>query len=436
VQTLKTRGDGHLQRLEHEVLVQAEGDTPQLEPARHGGTPAGLTLFKVLGDDVCKLAPMFETDVMRTHRMLHHAGVSVEVALDIGEIRAGSASTELFEIEFELKRGPVSGLIAMADRWAQRHALWLDTRSKAERGDQLARGFTCGPHVLAGNPALKPGMDADSALREIVKSCLAQILPNASEIAAGVGRPEHLHQARVGLRRLRSALRVFADWSTEVDPNWQVALASLFTSLGSARDRDALAASLLPELRLAGAPLWDLPADLASEDAGEALCACDCVRLLLALTNFAHGFALPPMLSPGATTAHAEGKLRDLVRPHLGKLHRQVTRDAVHFLNAEDEMRHRTRKRLKRLRYCVEFTASLYRSASVQRYLARLRPAQDALGEYNDLTVAAAAFRKQLAHDPRAWFALGWLAARREQLLETAARALTALAATPGFWSK
>ena len=34
---------------------------------------------------------------------------------------------------------------------------------------------------------------------------------------------------------------------------------SLFGQLGAARDRDALAASLLPALRQAGAPLFELP---------------------------------------------------------------------------------------------------------------------------------------------------------------------------------
>jgi CHAD domain-containing protein len=117
-------------------------------------------------------------------------------------------------------------------------------------------------------------------------------------------------------------------------------------------------------------------------------------------------------------------------------MHRQLKKDAAVFLTLDDTLRHRTRKRLKRLRYCVEFVASLYRAKDVRRYLARLRPAQDALGQYNDLTVAEAAFRGQLEHDARVWFALGWLAARRTQLLQEAARALEELARAPSFWQR
>ncbi len=37
-------------------------------------------------------------------------------------------------------------------------------------------------------------------------------------IADGVADAEHIHQARVSLRRLRSALHHFATWSDELNP--------------------------------------------------------------------------------------------------------------------------------------------------------------------------------------------------------------------------
>ena len=51
-------------------------------------------------------------------------------------------------------------------------------------------------------------------------------------------------------------------------------------------------------------------------------------------------------------------------------------------------------------------------SAIRARYLARLRPAQDALGDFNDEAVAHALYREATAHDASAWFAVGWFAAR------------------------
>jgi len=143
VQTLKGRGDGLMQRLEHEVAVPGALRTPPaLDLARHAGTPAGDALAKVLGEEgAAQLGVLFETDVTRTLRLVRHEGAQVEVALDIGHLRAGEAQAALSEIEFELKRGPAAGLIALAARWAERHGLWLDVRTKAERGDRLARGL-------------------------------------------------------------------------------------------------------------------------------------------------------------------------------------------------------------------------------------------------------------------------------------------------------
>ena len=429
VQTLKGRGDGLMQRVEHEVALPGALRTPPaLDLARHAGTPAGDALAKVLGEEgAAQLGVLFETDVTRTLRLVRHEGAQVEVALDIGLLRAGEAQAALSEIEFELKRGPPAGLIALAARWAERHGLWLDVRTKAERGDRLARGVAVDKPTGSQAPDLRPEQSPDAALRAIVAACLAQILPNASDVAAGVGTPDHLHQTRVGVRRLRSALREFGDWSPAHDASWETRLSALFDVLGAARDRDVLSAALLPALRSAGAPMADLPPESGAADAAGAALR-EAAPLWLSLVAFAHGQALPP--------AEGDAPLLERVRPRLKRLHRQVTGDAERFETLDDALRHRTRKRLKRLRYCIEFVASLYGEKAVKRYLKALRPAQEALGHYNDVVVAEHAFRERLAEDPRAWFALGWLAGQRMQLLREATRALTALSKAPRFWKE
>ncbi len=281
-------------------------------------------------------------------------------------------------------------------------------------------------------PALRADLSADAALRAMVGACLAQILPNVANLAGGVGEAEHLHQARVGLRRLRSALRVFGDGSAAVDAAWQPALAELFAHLGSARDQDVLAGTWLPALRAAGAPdLFEGSAAAdetgAGDTVGEALRAPACGLLLLDLMAFAHGAA-------EAADRPSAQPLAEHARLLVEHLHRQLTKDAAEFLSGDDSRRHRTRKRLKRLRYAVELLSSTCRPKAVKRYLARLRPAQEALGLYNDLTLAEAAFRRRLEHDPCAWFALGWLAAQRQKLLADAAEALAELPRSARLW--
>ena len=239
----------------------------------------------------------------------------------------------------------------------------------------------------------------------------------------------------MGLRRLRSALRDFGSLAgpdaLAASDEWQAQIGELFALLGAARDRDALREGLLPRLAEAGAPLAELPPDEGqAEDPGAVLRERGCNRLWLAVLAYVH--TPPPAREAGPAQAPLAAQLGALLR----QLRRRVTRDAGDFEQLDDAGQHRTRKRLKRLRYGAEFCSSLYPAKAMARYLALLRPAQDALGEAHDLVVARALFERQVAADPRAWFVLGWLAARRPAVQAQCGEALARLAARKGFWRR
>lgn len=425
VQTVKGAGDGPIARLEHEVVLGASRDAPPLDPSRHDGTPEGDALAAALGTDAARLALCFETDVWRTRRELREGGARIELAQDIGTIRTGASVLPLAEVEFELLHGGVDVLVAVARRWASRHGLWLDTRSKALRGHLLAAGSAAEPAVKSSTPLLEVHNDPDAALRCIVRSALAQILPNASALAGGGAGPEHLHQARIGLRRLLAALREFGAWSDAVDGQWAIDARQVFGELGRARDRDAIASALSPALREAGAPLWQLSAEAAVADAGAVFRAPAATQCLLGLIGFACTTAAPPTDERPA--------LKELAQARLGRLHRQVHRAGKGFALQDSASRHRARKRLKRLRYCAEFTSALWPERAWAAYSERLRRAQDALGAMQDNAVAEPLYRAEAERDPRAWFAVGWLVACREVLVAEAGRALRNLGKTPKF---
>ena len=63
--------------------------------------------------------------------------------------------------------------------------------------------------------------------------------------------------------------------------------------------------------------------------------------------------------------------------------------------------RHRTRKRVKRLRYNVEFLQSLFPEKEIKRYLKALKPLQETLGHYNDLFVIESLYRPYAKNIPR-----------------------------------
>ena len=431
VQTLKGAGDHAMVRLEHEVpLGSARGPVPVVDPSRHDGTPAGALLASVLGDEGAGgLTELYRTDVLRTRRRLRTRGGTVELAFDAGEIRAGRRLWPVCELEIELVGGSPAAVIEVARRWVRRHGVWLDVRTKAERGDRLARGVDAGEPVKATPLALTAGATVEAAWRAMLGNCLAQVLPNASEVAGGAARPEHLHQLRVGLRRLRSGLRLFEGWIDPApEPGVVEAVSRLFSSLGDARDADVQAA-LMPELQAAGAP--PLPALRGGKgvDPVELLREPDTTLLWLDLLAW--------LVAPTPADEQRDAPPR-LIRPlaarRLKRWHGQVAEAAARFDSLADEERHRLRKRVKRLRYSIEFAGALFPARRVERYLQRLRPAQESLGHFNDVVVAQAGWRERADDDPRAWFAVGWLAAQRGAVLAECRTTLAPLLDVPKFW--
>jgi inorganic triphosphatase YgiF len=183
-------------------VLLSTGDTPVLDIARHDGTPAGERLRDLLAaaGPGQPLVERYATRVHRTHRLLRSGGAVIELALDEGEVRAGERQTPLCEIEFELVSGPPAALLAVAGRWAGRHGLVLDMRSKSELGHTLAAGLPGSPPILARR--LQPAPDAAALLAQALRPVLA----NASQIAAGWSTPDHGQQLHRALRRLRRLL--------------------------------------------------------------------------------------------------------------------------------------------------------------------------------------------------------------------------------------
>lgn len=186
VQTLKGRGADPMQRLEHNAALEAPpGELlPQPLLARHAGTPVGEALLARLAADggaAPSLDVQYRTDFERLACALHQGGSRIEVALDRGEIRAGGRALPIAELELELLEGSVADLLDLARTLLPRHGLWLDVRSKAERGDRLARGA---PPGLAELPQPSAGL-ADWVDR---------LLTLAAPLQAGEGSAAHLER--------------------------------------------------------------------------------------------------------------------------------------------------------------------------------------------------------------------------------------------------
>ena len=131
IQTLKTRGefvDGAHRRQEWEWPLI--GTT--LNMGLIADTPVGQSV------NLARLQPVFETNFQRRVVMIEQGESLVEVAIDSGEIVADGQSRPLSEVEFELKAGDASLLLAWARRLADEVPVFLNLVSKAEQGYYLA----------------------------------------------------------------------------------------------------------------------------------------------------------------------------------------------------------------------------------------------------------------------------------------------------------
>lgn len=421
VQALKTAGAGALERFEHEV----ERPDASPDPAAHAGTAPGRQLLALLDaarQDGVEAGVRFQTRVRRLARRVRTRGAVVEIALDEGRLLAGGATRRLCEVEFELVSGSPAAMLALAERWRARFGLVLDPRHKAERGHGLACGRPDAPLRKAAQPRHAKGATPTEALGAVLDECLDHVSRNVVALAEGdpAQRGEHVHQCRVGIRRLRSALKAFAGWVAEPPPALVDGLRRLFAALGTARDRDVLGSGVAAELALAGAPPLALPGDADAADPAALARVGDTQRLLLAWITWRTGLA-PDDAAPAEP-------LKRRVRQRLRRWHRRLAAAAQAFDTLDDAALHALRKRVKRQRYAVEFFMPLLPRKAAARHRRALAAAQQSLGRINDLAVARAAYQGLVARDPAAWFAVGWLTARLAEARDRAREELGALA--------
>ncbi len=433
VQTAKGPTSDMLERLEHNANLptQSAGAVPALDLSRHRGTPVGKAIGKALrlkGDESYpSLELLYGTDIQRISRRVAHGSSVVEIALDQGRVFANGHSQPVCELEVELKEGSPLDAVELAHRWCAAHGLWISTIAKSMKGQRLRSAVPFGDATWAVAAKYARHASIDDMLRAVVQTCLSQILPNASELASGSNHPDHVHQLRVGIRRLRTALRELGGLTDAIDPAWEGVLVQTFRALGAHRDNSHLALVLQPQLLAAGGPeiRFDY-VDGKVPDAGETVRSPDFQATLLSLLGFVQREALEAVDKPGA--------LKKAVSHRLDKLHRRALRDGKKFLELSEDHQHGVRKRLKRLRYLMEFSAPLYSAGKVKDMATALKPVQDALGEYNDELMALHAWRALAADDSNAWFGIGWLTARKQPNAKRCFKEIKAFADIKPFW--
>ncbi|MBS1187656.1 MAG: inorganic triphosphatase [Burkholderiaceae bacterium] len=273
---------------------------------------------------------------------------------------------------------------------------------------------TSGVAVVAQTLTLPARATVAQGLQQMVANCMMQIRGNEAGVVSGYA-PECVHQMRVGLRRLNSALKLFRDL-VPCPPELLLELSWIRRELGAARDWEVLAHETLAEVPAMVpdglAPLRQAIANRAGGSRRRVAAAVKSPRYLQCIEVFENWVA---------GMAHDDSALLNAPLAAYAKLvlkrqHAQLIRRGAKLRHADAERRHRMRIAAKKMRYAAEFFQSLCAPTKTRAYIKALAGLQTVMGELNDIVVAEELLRQlvkrqQLLADG-AWFVRGYLAGR------------------------
>ena len=413
-------------------------------------TKPGLRAF--LESRQAELQPVFTTDFTRTSWTIERAGAIVEIALDRGKITEGLAEGEarkprhqsLCELELELLDGKTpDALFELAIELAADIPLHPEIASKAERGFVLADQSLRLP-VKALASSVDAAQSPADAFRAIALTCLLQLQKNEAGAIAG-DNPEYVHQARVAIRRLRSAFRLFAPalapaFIDVYAPRWS----KLAHQLGGARDWDVFLTETLAPLEEAFPGDPDLAVLRARGEAakakvqvsaGKALTQTQYSQLLLAFAAALFRVEPPTIALPGKK----KSVLRKFAKRRLAKRGAMIEALLAEHGKMNAERRHELRIAFKKLRYALDFFAPILPRKRLEKYQASLAQIQDLLGNLNDQVTASRLIREiHLKSHPKgepAPLTRGWIAGRTQLLLLALSSELRKFAALKQPWA-
>jgi triphosphatase len=452
-QTIKKRGNrsvGLFERNEWECNV-ADG-RPNLDAAQN--TPLAPLLTNKLRRN---LKPLFETRVHRRSYPIRRHRSEIQLTVDKGKVKAAGQSSPLCEIELELKKGEPADLFELAGAIGKLVPVALASKSKAGRGYDLIAVDDPGP--VKGEPiALTADVTWAMALRIIARACLYQIAANEHSVQRG--DPEGVHQMRIGVRRLRTAISLFkgilAGGQTEA---MKLELKWLTGELGPARELDVFVKrAVTKESNANGPSLGAVAKDFrkrrrqAFERAAEAVASLRFRQLIL---DAAAWIAI-------GEWARNEDELRrsmrerpspDAAAEELARRQKKIRKQGKHLAELDPQRFHKLRIRAKKIRYAAEFFADVFPSKKSARrrdkFVVALKAMQDALGDINDIRVHESlaeqtikppiGARKRGDRGARRAFAAGRLygseSARLAPVMQDAERAFAAFAKVASFWS-
>jgi triphosphatase len=154
------------------------------------------------------LKPRFRTRFSRISHQFKDDSCTTRTSFDEGHIEATGRSELISEVEFKLRDGSLGSYTKECLAFLDRVPAALLAENKAARGYRLASGeLPCA--VKAPHFAIPWDLPLPEAILRILRHSLQHFLDNHPAVTLS-GAPESIHQMRVAMRRLRSAIRMFS----------------------------------------------------------------------------------------------------------------------------------------------------------------------------------------------------------------------------------
>ncbi len=378
------------------------------------------------------------------------SGAQVELAFDLGEIRAGPPRMPVCEVELELLSGTPDCLFTLARQIAETVPVSIGLRSKAARGYALMLGTPARP-VKGVRPRVDQTETVETVFAQVIGSGLKQTLANEPAIL----ETHHMggvHQMRVGLRRLRAALGLFRHTFGRqyLGPIADEAK-TVATRLGKVRDLDVLVTDILKPVLQSGSHEQSLMSlyervDRARQEAWEDLLAewDSSSRLALFALQVEALVQCRPWREAPKRSAVWDQPIEPFAASSLQKKWRDAEKLGQNLDGLSLRERHELRIAIKKLRYTGDFFADLYDPQATNAYLACLSKLQDSFGALNDVATASMLLPRFTGGKGRGGKrrqramarVLSWHSARADQQWVKAKTRWADLCATRRFWER
>ena len=334
------------------------------------------------------LNPVFEAVVRRTSRKIKAKSSKAALAVD-GGVQPGEGTTDVGDAELELKAGSADGLLLAVEKLLGAHEIKLGRQSKLEHAYRRSKQSESRAKPGKARPVrIARKYSCREAFSAILASAIEQIAVSRQAVLH-TDDPEGAHQLRIGLRRLRSALRALRPL---VDGGslraFERSAREMGRCVGMVRDADVLISGIeAPIARIASdkSGFAELRDALVSHQHAKR----EEVRSALGGSQWAK-LHLYLMLWP--RTLEERDELAKPVTEHarriLHKAWRKVAKLGRRLDRLDAEQRHEMRKALKELRYQAEFFAPLFKKHATRKFIEQLKALQDVFGYVNDARMA------------------------------------------------